>query len=364
VTFPLLLPGYFAGASIVFIWAFTDLGTPLVFQYRQIVPVQIFDMLTDIHENPMGYMLVLWMMVLSGMCFYLSKRVLGRQRYEMFGRGHSGAHRRAGWGKSILIYLGVGALIFLALLPHLSVVLTSAAGRWFLTVLPESYTGEFYGKIFGHELTVVGIRNSLFLSGLSTVLDVVLGILIAYILTRTRLPGRNLLDTLTMLPLAIPGLIVAFGYVASFSGTFLDPRQNPVPLLICAYAIRRLPYMVRSSYAGFQQASVTLEESAQTAGAGPGTVLRRITLPLIYSHLLAGAVLCFAFAMLEVSDSLILAAEERFYPITKVLYTLLSRPDGVYVASAMGVLGMGILVVSLMTAGKVLGSRMGELFRA
>ena len=56
-----MLPGYFAGASIVFIWSFTDLGTPLMFEYRQLVAVQIFDMLNDVHENPMGYVLVVFM---------------------------------------------------------------------------------------------------------------------------------------------------------------------------------------------------------------------------------------------------------------------------------------------------------------
>ena len=79
---------------------------------------------------------------------------------------------------------------------------------------------------------------------------------------------------------------------------------------------------------------------------------------------IAGAILCFSFAMLEVSDSLILATEERFYPITKAIYALLGRPDGPYIASALGVLGMILLSASLFMAGKFLGRRMGELFRA
>ena len=172
-----------------------------------------------------------------------------------------------------------------------------------------------------------------------------------------------MLDTLTMLPLAVPGIVVAFGYVAGFSGTSLDPRVNPIPLLIFGYAIRRLPYMVRSAYAGFQQTSVTLEEAAQNVGASPAKTLRRITLPLVFANLVAGGILCFSFAMLEVSDSLILAMEERYYPITKAIYSLLARPDGPYIASALGVLGMVLLMASLFLAGKFLGRRMGELFR-
>jgi iron(III) transport system permease protein len=122
--------------------------------------------------------------------------------------------------------------------------------------------------------------------------------------------------------------------------------------------------MVRSAYAGFQQTSVTLEEAAQNVGATPATTLRRITLPLVFANLVAGGILSFSFAMLEVSDSLILAMEDRYYPITKAIYALLGRPDGPYIASALGVLGMLLLMASLFLAGKFLGRRMGELFRA
>jgi len=168
-----------------------------------------------------------------------------------------------------------------------------------------------------------------------------------------------------MLPLALPGLVIAFGYVAGFSGTILDARNNPIPLLVIAYAVRRLPYMVRAAYAGFQQTSVALEEASLNLGAGPARTLRKITFPLVLANLVAGGILCFAFAMLEVSDSLILAMKEQFYPITKTIYVLLGRiADGPYIASAMGILGMALLTVSLMLAGKFLGKRMGELFRA
>ena len=144
----------------------------------------------------------------------------------------------------------------------------------------------------------------------------------------------------------------------------LDARNNPVPLLIIAYAVRRLPYMVRAAYAGFQQTSVSLEEAAQNVGASPARSIRRITIPLIFANLVAGGILCFSFAMLEVSDSLILAFEQRYYPITKAIYNLMTRPDGPFIASAMGVLGMALLMTGLLIAGRVLGRRMGELFRA
>jgi len=137
-----------------------------------------------------------------------------------------------------------------------------------------------------------------------------------------------------------------------------------VALLVIAYAIRRLPYMVRAAYAGFQQINVQLEEAAVNLGSPPLRAVRRITVPLLSANLIAGGVLVFSFAMLEVSDSLILAMKEQFYPITKAIFVLVQRiEDGPYIASALGVWAMVFLGLSLITAGALLGRRMGQLFR-
>jgi iron(III) transport system permease protein len=366
VTFPLMLPGYFAGAIIVFIWAFTDLGTPLVFEYRELIAVQIFNMVTDLHQNPMGYAFVVAVMILTLFFFYLSKRLIGGRRYEMLARGHvTSGVQTASPALTVMIYGVVLGISAVALIPHLGVFLTSITGRWFLTVLPSEFTLRFYREIFSHDLTLLSIRNSLLLSSLSTIIDIILGVTIAYLLARKRVPGRDVLDALAMLPLALPGLVIAFGYVAAFSATPLDARINPVPLLVIAYSVRRLPYMVRAAYAGFQQSSVALEEAAMNLGASPIKTLYQITFPLVFANLVAGAVLSFSFAMLEVSDSLILALKEENYPITKAIYALLSRiADGPYIASAMGMLGLLLLAASLFIAGRFFGRRIGELFRA
>ena len=366
VTFPLMLPGYFAGAIIVFIWAFTDLGTPLVFEYREVIAVQIFNMVTDLHQNPMGYAFVVVVIILTLLFFYVSKSLIGSTGYAMMGRGHvASAVRSASAPLTLLIYGVVLGISAIALLPHLGVLLTSITERWFLSVLPSEYTFKFYREVFIHDLTLLSIKNSLLLSSLSTIFDVVLGVTIAYLLTRKRVPGRDVLDVLAMLPLALPGVVMAFGYVAAFSATPLDARINPVPLLVVAYAVRRLPYMVRAAYAGFQQTNVALEEAAMNLGASPVKTLYQITFPLVFANLVAGAVLSFSFAMLEVSDSLILALKEQNYPITKAIYALLGRiADGPYIASAMGMLGLVLLAVSLFVASRFFGRRMGELFRA
>ncbi len=365
ITFPLMLPGYFAGAIIVFIWAFTDLGTPLVFDYRNLVAVQIFDKVSDIGEDPTGYALVVTVILLTGACFLAARYLFGRRRYELLTRASTARQeKKTGVLGTGAIYIIVGAVTCLALLPHASVVLTSVRDKWFMSILPESYTLRYYEAVLTHPLTLPSIKKSMFYSSSSALVDLGLGIGIAYILTRKRVPGASVIDAMAMLPLALPGIVLAFGFAAGYSGTFLNPRNNPVALLIIAYAVRRLPYMVRAAYAGFQQSSISLEEAASTLGASPAVTLRRITIPLTMANLVAGTILAFSFAMLEVSDSLILAFKEQFYPITKAIYTLLGRiSDGLYVASALGIWGMALLVLSLLAAASFLGRRMGDIFR-
>jgi iron(III) transport system permease protein len=261
---------------------------------------------------------------------------------------------------------GVVAVVVLALLPHLAVALTSVQHRWTGTVLPSEYTARWYREVFTHPISAVSIRNSLFLSLSSSMLDVILGVGLAVVLVRRRFPGAAVLDGLAMMPLAVPGLVLAFGYVACYTGApVLDPRANPVALLIIAYAVRRLPFMLRSVAAGLQQTNVALEEASLNLGATPAQTLARVTVPLVLANIIAGAVLTFSFAMLEVSDSLILAFNPRYYPITKAIYTLNNRlADGPFIASAMGVLAMVLLAATLLGAGALMGRRLGEIFRA
>ena len=369
ITLPLILPGYFAGAVIVFIWAFTDLGTPLIFGFSRVVPVQIFDSIADLNTNPMGYALVVFVLALTMVLFLVSKKLFASQRYEMMSRGHtSGASIQANRRQTLGLWLVFSSVIGLALLPHAAVIVQSLSERWFFTVLPGDWTLGHFAELGGHNLTVSSIRNSLFYSSLSALLDLVLGVTIAWLLTRKRIPLASLLDALAMLPLALPGLVIAFGYVAGFDFniSWLNPRQNPVLLLVVSYSVRRLPYIVRSAYAGFQQASIALEEASANLGASPFRTLRKITLPLVMAHLIAGTVLTFSFAMLEVSDGLILAMREQYFPITKMIWQLLGRidPNASGIACALGVVGMAILTLSLLIAAKVMGRKMGQLFRA
>ena len=369
ITLPLINPGLFAGGTIVFIWSFTELGTPLIFDYAEVTSVQIYYGLKDIGGNPFPYTLVAVMLVSSITLYAIGKGLFGRTSYAMMAKAtSSGGPRALPRFQALLCTAMFAGVTFLAVLPHLGVMLVALSREWYASVFPHAYTLDNFRLALGHELTVGSIANSLKFASISAIIDVVLGIAIAYVVVRTKLMGRQVLDFLAMLPLAVPGIVLAFGYLAmSQDGrffSFLNPVRDPTILLIIAYSVRRLPYVVRSAAAGFQQTSETLEEAAQNLGCPPLKAVVKITLPLIMANLIAGGLLAFAFAMLEVSDSLILAQKQAFYPITKAIMELFQLlGDGKFIASALGVWAMVFLGVTIVGLSVLLGKKLGAIFR-
>lgn len=385
ITLPLIRPGLFAGATIVFVWSFTELGTPLIFDYTAVVPVKIFTGLKEIENSPQPYALVVVMLALAVLIYAIGKGVFGRRGYAMYSKAARAGGERPLSGVPAWLATGLFTLItLLALLPHIGVILTSIAapGRWYQSVLPTEFTTSNFTQALSHPDAFTSIVNSLKLSAIAVVLSTLLGVLIAYTIVRTNVRGRQVLDALSMLPLAVPGLVVSFGYVAMTLrwpfGTDAQGHHNPLSfisvlgatpapfaLIVVAYAIRRVPYIVRSAVAGLEQTSGELEEAAMNLGATRFTAVRRVILPLIMANLIAGALLAFSFSMLAVSEPLILAQQQSDFPLTRAIYAFMNRlGDGPSIASAMGVWGMALLTVTLAGASLILGKKLGSIFRA
>jgi iron(III) transport system permease protein len=403
ITLPLMRPGIFAGGTIVLIWSFTELGTPLMFDFNRVTPVQIFIQLGQVNANPLPYALTVVMLLGSVLLYIVGKFVLGRKQDAAVTKASvQTTAKKLGFFGSIPVLIPFLLVTALALLPHVGVVLMSVSkvGAWYDSALPRVFTGKNYLHALSSEYTLPAVQQSIEYASISTLLDIVLGLAIAFLIVRSRLPGfiKSTIDSLAMLPLAVPGLVMAFGYLAlsvraqvwaespqaksllrsiglslhlpagfqdhHWLSNLVDVHENPTMLLVIAYAMRRLPYVVRSGVAGLEQTPVDLELAARNLGASGARTLGKITLPLISANLIAGGLLAFAFAMLEVSDSLMLAQKQEFWPITRAIYELFGRlGDGPYIASALGVWAMVLLTLTILSANSLLGKRMGAIFR-
>lgn len=364
ILFPEIRPGLLAGMALVFVWAFTDLGTPLLMEYRQVLPYQAFSLVTDLNHNPMGYALTTVMGVV-GLGGYWFSQWLGKGQARSIGKGIRPAAEKVLSGPAgIAAVTSLGGVLLLAALPMIFIGLIAFSDSWFLSILPDGATAAHFGQLAEHRITRGSIQTSLLLSSLACLLDLALGFWLARLVLTSRGWVARLLETLAMAPLALPGIILAFGYVALFSGTPLDPAGNPLFLLVMAYAMRRLPFTFRSVLTGYRSLPAQIDEAAQTLGQGFWGRVWNIHLPLLTPYLLASGLLVFAFSMLEVSDSLVLAMKEFYYPVTKAMYFLTSRAgDGNNLAAALAVIGMLILAIAIGAANRLLGKRFGEMFR-
>jgi iron(III) transport system permease protein len=351
VVFPLAAPGFVAGASLVFVKVFDDLGTPLVLGQTNLLAPQAYLRITQVGlEDPLGYVVSVVMVVFSMAAMALSARALqGRDYATLTKGGGSLQRRRLSSGGAVLAYGWITLVMLLVLSPHLGVLLLSLARVWSYAPLPDGYTLAHYATVFGDSSGM--LRNTLLYCGLAAGLDVVLGVTMAVLLLRTQLPARRWLDGMASASLAVPGIVLAIGYLRFFKGITLPGTDTLLTstwvLIMLAYAVRRLPYALRSCVAALQQLHVSLEEAAASLGATPLRALRRVVVPLMAGGILAGFVTSFVTAAVELSATLLLLSADSQAPMSYGIYLYMQSVAGRGPGAALGVLA--VVVVGLGT---------------
>jgi iron(III) transport system permease protein len=366
VTLPLMQPGYIAGAVLVFIWVLTDLGTPIIIGFQHVIAHQLFSVaLSSYYQSPIAYVMGVIMVILSLSLVAIYRRYIGRREYAKIQAGMSVTQRttRIRGVKLVICYLFLTSLILAALSPHIGIFLSAFTREWSRTVFPTSYTLENFSLVLSGGLGY--IKNSFIYCTFVFLANVSLGATIGYILVRKRVPGKELMDYLSMLPLAIPGLVIGMGYWRAWIGTSLDPFHMAAVMLTISLTMRRLPFTVRAAYAGMLQIPRDYEEASLNIGAPPWRTFLRITLPLLLASVIAGGILSFTYAMLEVSTTLILVSRGEQATMTWGIFHYSNDPRyGWNASSAMGALLIVFVALALIIVSKVFGKQMGALFRA
>jgi len=356
IVFPLALPGYIAGASLVFIKVFDDLGTPLVLNVTNMLAPQAYLRVTSIGlEDPIGYVICVLLVLFSVAAMGGSWWFVKRRDYAVVSRGLASPKRHLTPAQAVLAYGWIGALLLLVLSPHLGLLLMSLFKVWSFSVLPEQFTLAHYATVVTDAKSM--IVNTFLYCGLAALLDVVLGTAIAYIVLRTRLPGRQLLDHMVTVALAMPGLVLGIGYLRVFRGVELPFGMGALTaswmIFVIAYGVRRLPYALRSCMAALSQVHPSLEEAAENLGAGKLRVIVRVVVPLMMGGILAGFVTSFITAAGEISETILLTSRESLAPMSYGIYLYMQSIAGRGPGAA-----LGIIAIVLIAAGTYLSHRL------
>lgn len=349
VIFPLAMPGFLAGASLVFVKVFDDLGTPLVMGTTNMLAPQAYLRITSVGvDDPLGYVISVIMIVFSVLAMWMAARVMKGRDYSTLQKGGSSIQKRklTTW-QSVMAYFWIGIVLLVVLSPHLGILLMSLSKVWSFSVLPDAYTLEHYATVFGDSSQM--ISNTLLYCGLAATLDVVFGTAIAYLILRTRLPARQWLDWTSSIALAIPGLVLAIGYLRIFRGIEVPFTDTPITstwvLIMIAYAVRRLPYALRSCFAALQQVHISLEEAAHSLGANRMRTIRRIVVPLMTGGILAGFVTSFITAAVELSATIMLTTTEANAPMSYGIYLYMQSIAGRGPGAALGVIAVVVVAI-------------------
>ncbi|MEJ2366730.1 MAG: ABC transporter permease subunit [Deltaproteobacteria bacterium] len=216
VTLPLCTPSYLAGAVIVFLWPFTDWLTPLILGQIDFLPsvayINIAYHFTDVHRKYMGIVAVVVSSMVCIALFLLARWWVERKKYTGLSKGTTSEGRVI--EPSPLVRFGsYSYMCFIAaLVLVIPIVLGLAAfsRRWVLEPFPTYWTLENFRVILLE--TPLLIKNSFVFSGLALIFGIAFGLPAAYLIVRTRVPGRNVLDFVITLMLAFPGIAVLFAH--------------------------------------------------------------------------------------------------------------------------------------------------------
>lgn len=349
IIFPLALPGYVAGASLVFVKVFDDLGTPLVLGITNMLAPQAYLRITQVGiDDPLGYVISVIMIAFSILALWLSARALKGRDYSTIQKGgNSIQQRELSTGQSILAYAWIAFILLLVLSPHIGVLLLSLATVWSFAPLPDGYTLAHYASVFQDSKGM--IANTMLYGGLAALIDVILGTAIAYIILRTKLPARQTLDWIASAALAVPGLVLAIGLLRTFRDVEIPGLgvgfTSTWVIIMIAYSVRRLPYALRSCMAALQQVSISLEEAAASVGANRFSTIRRVVIPLMAGGILAGFVTSFMTAAVELSATIMLVTRDSDAPMSYGIYLYMQSPSGRGPGAALGVLAVIVVAI-------------------
>ncbi len=308
VTLPLSTPNYLAGAVLVFLWPFTDWLTPLILGQVNFLPsiayINIAYHFTDMHRKYMGIVAVIVSSIVCISLFLLCRRWVERKKYTGLSKGTTAEGRIIEPGA--LVKLGAYSYMFfiagVVLLIPVVLGLGAFSRRWVFEPIPTYWTLDNFRMIFLE--TPALIENSFLFSGVALLFGIAFGLPAAYLIVRTRVPGKDALDFVITLMLAFPGVAVGVSYLLAFWKDIpLATHWIIMPLALFA---RRLPYFLRMAHSSYLQLDISLEEASEVSGAGKFRTFMNISLPLLVKGVLVGVVMFFIMAFQEITTAIFL----------------------------------------------------------
>lgn len=338
ITFPLVIPGMLSTALVIFAVSFSDFGTPII-----LAPTDLNLLVVEAYREISGFfnwggaaILTLLMIAVAGFVYWLQNYFVKGKNYDLISGKPKQVKLNDHRAVNISLTIFSAFVVFVPLLAMGTVFLQSIATTWGKDPLPSGYTLEHYKTIFTS--SIGNIQNSIILACGALALSIIISIFVSYFVVRQH---SITLDFMTTIPLIVPGIAFGIALIQTFN---VAPLQltGTATILIIAYAIRRLPYMVRSTVGTMRSIKLDIEEAAENLGASTLTAAITVIGPLMIPGIAAGSILVFVTVIKETSISILMAPAE-WAPMSLAIFQNILRAE-YYSAAAMSM----ILIVLVM----------------
>ena len=297
VTIPLLRPGFAGAFLIIFVEALADLGNPLIIggDYNVLASSTYLAIVGEYDtRKAVAFAVVL---IAPSIVAYFGQRLWVGERsvVTVTGRPSTGAVRSL--EATLRVPLVALGLVVTALVLLLYATIFMGA---FTRLLGIDNTVTFDNYLYVFRIGGRAMTDTTLLSAIAAPLAAIAGLLVAYLVVRTRLPGRALFDYLTMLGAAAPGIVLGLGVLLAFNHRPLLLSGTAV-IFVIAFVIRTAPVALRTSVAALLQLDPAIEHASANLGAGAVYTFRRVTLPLVARSVVSTTLFSFARNMTTLS---------------------------------------------------------------
>ena len=305
VTLPLAFPGIASSVLLLFVETLADFGNPLILAGSKfpILSVQAYLEIVGMYDLPKGAALSVFLLAPSLIAFYLQRALVRRKKYTtVTGKPQASSGKIVSPGARVALFAFCLAVALIVGLIYLSILIGSLAKVW---GYDHRLTFDHYKFVFG--VGFKAVRDTLMIAGIATPIAGLFGMVIAFLVVRTRVPGRRLIGAMSILSFAVPGTVIGIGYILAFNHKPLA-LTGTLSILLLNFVFRYIPVGIESGTAILQQIDPSIEEAAADLGADARRTFSKITLPMIVPAFFSGLVFAFVRAMTAVSAAIFLVS--------------------------------------------------------
>lgn len=313
IIFPQLIPSVTGASLIVFMASMASFTAPLIFGGSiRFLTTEIYSSKIN-GDSSVASMLSVVLTLISLLFFLLLRFYRNKNSFETRTKGTvksftSDTNNKAGWLTNLTVYsfiiiilLPVLALAFLSLIPE---------GSLMRNYFTEPFSFENYFRVFKDPKFFEPFFNSVKMAAIAVIITIIIGVSASYLISRKKIKGSKIIESLLSLPYGIPGTVIALSFIISFNTPNLFSGFIPLTgtfwILPIAYAVRNIPVLTQSSLAGFNAFDPSLEEASSSLGASGFRTFRRIILPFVIPSVISGSMLVFINSVGEFVSTILL----------------------------------------------------------